>query len=119
MQQCLRRHRMSLRRLFALILASLFVLSDLTPIAAATRRRRAIAPPQPCTIPTLTVALSRPSVCAGEPVVISWQASDPKASVTIDQIGANLPASGSATVGSTDPRIYSGRAINACGTGPG
>jgi len=104
------------RRLAVLI--ALFLLLPITPNDAAVRRRRAIAPPQPCTTPTLALALSRATVCAGEPVVLSWQASDVKASVTIDQIGANLPAAGSATVPSIEPRLYSGRAINACGTSP-
>lgn len=82
------------------------------------RRRRALGVPITCPRPTLSINLSRSSACTGDSVVISWQASDPKALVTIDQLGANFPASGSATVAVTQPRVYSGHAVGACGSGP-
>lgn len=82
------------------------------------RRRRALGVPIACARPSLSINLSRPSACTGDSVVITWQASDPKALVTIDQLGANFPASGSATVAVTEPRVYSGHATGACGSGP-
>jgi hypothetical protein len=81
------------------------------------KRRRALGVPVACTRPTLLLNLSRSAICSGDTVVLSWQASDPKASVTIDQLGANFPATGSATIGATEARVYSGRATNGCGTG--
>ncbi|HKO57479.1 MAG TPA: hypothetical protein VJ276_16515 [Thermoanaerobaculia bacterium] len=88
---------------------------DLAP--APPRRRRALGVPVACARPTLLLNLSRSAICSGETSVLSWQASDPKASVTIDQLGANFPASGSATIGATEARVYSGRASNGCGVG--
>jgi hypothetical protein len=97
---------------------------NFAPIAApkpppVVTRRRAVGPGTSgsgaCVLPHLTLSLSNNSVCSGTPVTLSWQSSDPKASVAIDGIGASLPASGSTTVGSTSPIAYSARATNACG----
>jgi hypothetical protein len=82
----------------------------------AASRRRAVGPGTPaCTIPTVTLSLSRNIVCSGTAVTLSWQSSDPKASVSIDGMGASLAASGSTTVGSTSSIAYSAHAANACG----
>src|SRR3954451_14437573 len=83
-------------------------------------RRRAVAPGTSgssgaCVLPRLTLSLSNNNVCSGTPVTLSWQSSDPKASVAIDGMGASLPASGSTTVGSTSSIAYSARAVSACG----
>jgi hypothetical protein len=80
-------------------------------------RRRAARPPGGCTLPSLTLTASQNSVCGGETMTISWQASTPAASVTIDGIGAFLPASGSRVVNVGASTAYSGRASNACGIG--
>lgn len=70
-----------------------------------------------CTRPSLTINASRRTACAGEPVTISWQASDSAASVTIDGIGTSLPPSGTRVVTSGASAAYSGRATTACGVG--
>jgi hypothetical protein len=93
------------------------------PAAAAspTVRRRAVVGTNPrpaCPFPTVALQLSRSSVCPGETVTLSWQASDAAATVTIAGVGANLPASGSTVVGTTSSLAYSARATSACGTGP-
>jgi hypothetical protein len=85
-------------------------------------RRRAVAPGTSgsagaCTLPSVTLSLSRNNVCSGTPVTLSWQSSDPNVSVSIDGMGASLPGSGSTSVGSTDSIAYSARAVNACGAG--
>lgn len=100
---------------------------NFAPIAAPkpppmVSRRRAVAPGASgssgaCVLPRLTLSLSNNNVCSGTPVTLSWQSSDPKASVAIDGVGVSLPASGSTTVGSTTPIVYSARAMNACGAG--
>lgn len=54
---------------------------------------------------------------SGDTVTLSWQSSDPKATVTIDQLGANFPAIGSVTIAIANPRVFSGRSIGQCGTG--
>lgn|GEM_PF-787247 len=98
---------------------------NFAPIAAprppaVVSRRRAVAPGPSgssgaCALPTLTLSLSKNSVCSGTPVTLSWQSSDPRASVAIDGIGTSLPASGSTTVGFTNSIAYSARAASACG----
>jgi hypothetical protein len=98
---------------------------NFAPIAAprppaVASRRRAVAPgtsgsPGACVLPSVTLSLSRNNVCSGTPVTLSWQSSDPKASVAIDGMGASLPASGSTTVGSTTSIAYSAHAVIACG----
>jgi len=70
-----------------------------------------------CIAPRLAINTSRTDVCAGESVTLTWQASDPAASVSIDGVGVGLLASGSTTVGATYAIAYSGRALNVCGAG--
>lgn len=80
-------------------------------------KRRAVRPPAGCALPALTIGVSTNNACSGQGAVISWQAFDPAATVTIDGIGTSLPASGSRGVTVTASAAYSGRATNACGTG--
>src|ERR1051326_1304964 len=96
---------------------------DFAPLAPATppARRRAVVGTNPrhaCPLPSVTLQLSRGSVCPGESVTLSWQASDPAASVAIPGVGANLPFAGSTIIGSTTSLVYSARATNSCGSGP-
>lgn len=79
-------------------------------------RRRAAAPGggRVCPRPSLSLNVSRGNACSGEPVTISWQASN-AASVTIDGVGIALPPSGSRVVSAATSTIYSGRAISSCG----
>jgi hypothetical protein len=85
---------------------------------APPARRRAVQPnPAPCTPPALFLTLSKASVCPGESVTLSWQASDSRAVVSIVGIGGSLPASGSKTIDTSSATVYSGRATNACGSG--
>jgi hypothetical protein len=90
-----------------------------TPAPPISAHRRAVGGGRgpSCDIPTLTIATSKSSACSGEPIVLTWQASDPHASVSIDGVGVSLPSSGSTTVGTTASIAYSGRATNSCGTG--
>jgi hypothetical protein len=74
--------------------------------------------PPTCTMPTLSMSVSPPTVCSGQPTTLTWNASDANASVNIDGVGSALPASGSRTLGSTQTISYAGRATNFCGTGP-
>jgi hypothetical protein len=81
-------------------------------------RRRAVGSggARGCPRPSLNLTASRGNACAGEPVTITWQASDPAASVTIDQIGVALPSSGSRVVpAAAASTIYSGHATTSCG----
>jgi hypothetical protein len=68
--------------------------------------------------PTLT--LSAPdSACADSTVTVSWEASDPDATVSIEGYGSGLPASGSVQVPvGSDTVTIRGRATNAAGPGP-
>jgi len=96
---------------------------EFLPAAAATPpvRRRAVVglhPRPPCPLPTVALQLSRNSVCPGESVTLTWQASDPKATVTVAGVGPDLPASGSTVVGTTTSLAYSAHATNSCGIGP-
>ncbi len=96
---------------------------NFAPLAAATlpMRRRAVVGTNPrpaCLLPSVTLQLSRSSVCPGQSVTLTWQASDPKASVAIAGVGAHLPSSGSTIVGTTTSLVYSARATNPCGSGP-
>ncbi|HWW63069.1 MAG TPA: hypothetical protein VN181_16965, partial [Thermoanaerobaculia bacterium] len=90
-------------------------LSD--PAPPRTRRRAAGDSPSGCRVPSLEMTTSRSSICSGEAVTLSWQASDPAARVTIDGVGAALPASGSMPAGTNVSSAYSGHATNACGSG--
>ncbi|HEY0370963.1 MAG TPA: hypothetical protein VGD79_03125 [Thermoanaerobaculia bacterium] len=78
-------------------------------------RRRSVGAVRPCTLPSLSITASRGSACAGESVTIAWSASHPSASVTIDGIGAGLPATGIRTITTNAATIYSGRATTSCG----
>jgi hypothetical protein len=79
-------------------------------------RRRSVAPTLPaCRVPSLTMNASKSSVCAGEPISLTWSSSDPAARVTIDGLGTTFAATGSTTVTSTASNAYSGHATNACG----
>ncbi|MEA2465728.1 MAG: hypothetical protein QOJ98_3475 [Acidobacteriota bacterium] len=82
-------------------------------------RRRAITPRGGvplCRIPTLTLSASRSSACSGESIVLTWQASDTAARVTIDGVGS-FPSSGSTTVAATASSAWSGHATTSCGIG--
>ncbi|HEX6642780.1 MAG TPA: hypothetical protein VF215_16805 [Thermoanaerobaculia bacterium] len=87
------------------------------PPPTPSRRRAVRNPGGSCTRPTLTLSASQNSVCGGESTTLSWQSSDPKAKVSIDGIGAFLPASGTRTTGVSANTAYAGRASNACGAG--
>ena len=97
---------------------------NFSPLVPATappppRRRASVPNPRPvCPLATVTLQASRTNICPGETATLTWQASDPKASVGIDGVGSNLPSSGSTTVGTTYSLAYSARATNSCGTGP-
>jgi len=82
-------------------------------------RRRAVggAGQRVCPRATLSITTSRGSACSGEAVTVSWQASDPAASVTIDGIGAFLTSSGSRAVSIGSSTAFSGRASTSCGLG--
>jgi hypothetical protein len=80
-------------------------------------RRRAVRNPGACVRPFLTLSASQSSVCSGESTTLSWHSSDPVAKVSIDGIGAFLPASGTRTTGIGANTAYAGRASNACGAG--
>src|SRR5437763_4728544 len=82
-------------------------------------RRRAVRPnpAPPCALPTLLLTFSKTAVCPGESVTLSWQASDPGATVFIVGVGSSLPASGSKIIDTAAAQIYSGYATNACGAG--
>ncbi|HEX8620092.1 MAG TPA: hypothetical protein VF911_21105 [Thermoanaerobaculia bacterium] len=71
-----------------------------------------------CAPPTLTITTSRPGTCAGEQVSVSWSASDSAATVTIEGIGAALPASGTRSVPIGSGTIFSGSARTSCAVGP-
>jgi hypothetical protein len=89
------------------------------PRAPYDGRRRVVGHPGEarCKAPSLTLTASKTNACSGESVVLTWQASDPQATVAIYGIGALLPSSGSTTVGSTGSTVYSGRATTSCGSG--
>jgi hypothetical protein len=80
-------------------------------------RRRAVRAPGGCARPSLSISVSRDSVCGGEPTTVSWQASSSAASVSIDGIGAFLPSSGSRAVSVSASTAYSGHATSTCGPG--
>lgn len=88
------------------------------PPPKESSRHRAVRIPGSCVRPTLTITASKNSACSGESTTISWQSSNPNASVSIDGIGAFLPASGSQVASLTASRAYSGRAsTTTCGLG--
>lgn len=87
------------------------------PQRSSRRRPVAPGPVSTCRLPTLTLAPSRNGACAGESVVLTWQASDAAAQVTIDGVGSSLPSSGSTSVTVTGNSAYSGHATNSCGSG--
>jgi hypothetical protein len=88
------------------------------PAPSAGRRRSVgVGGGRICPRPSLSITASRASVCATEPVTISWNASDSAASVSIDGIGASLPPSGSRSVTSSVSSAFSGRASTSCGAG--
>jgi hypothetical protein len=87
------------------------------PPPAPGARRRAVRTPGGCAPPSLSLTITKPTVCSGETTTISWQASDPAASVTIEGVGAFLPSSGSRGVPVAGSTVFSGRATNACGAG--
>lgn len=87
-------------------------------VAATPQRRRAVLPPAPsCLLPTLSLVLSKTSVCRGEPATLFWDASDPNAVVTIGGVGVSLPASGSRPLDTSAGAVYTGHATNGCGSG--
>lgn len=92
----------------------------IAPRSPFTSRKRAVrkAGDPPCPKASLTLTTSKALTCSGESVVLSWQASDSRASVTIHGVGTSMPASGTTTVGLTTNTAYSGLATNACGSGP-
>ena len=101
---------MRTRRFLALLLLllSVFILGD---------RRRPTRSDPVCPPVSLSISASPRSVCSTGVVTLSWQASDPRAIVLLDEFPGPHPASGSVTV-STGPRSFTGHASLACGTGP-
>jgi hypothetical protein len=95
------------------VLLCFILLSSQTP----ARHRAARPNPAPCTTPILFLTLSKTPVCPGESVILSWQASDPRAVVSIVGVGGALPSSGSKTIDAPSAMVYSGRATNGCGSG--
>lgn len=89
----------------------------ITPAAPFAGRRHAVRPigGSPCSKPALALKASSAGSCPGSTVTLTWQASDPSASVSIDDVGLALPASGSRVLTVTSSTAYSGRATNACG----
>jgi len=69
------------------------------PLTRPLVKRRAVGRGgPPCTSnPTLRFIV-QPSACAGETVVLAWQASEPNARVYLRGIACDLPASGSTTI---------------------
>jgi hypothetical protein len=91
------------------------------PKSPFASRKRAVgrgSGPATCERPTLTLTSSQRVACSGEPVTLTWLASEANATVSIDGIGGVLASSGSTTVGSTANTAYSGHATNGCGAGP-
>jgi hypothetical protein len=86
------------------------------PAAPRAVRRRAAMPPT-CTPPSLTITLAKAAACPGEPTTISWQASDPGATVSIGNLSSNLSASGATLISSSTTEIFTGSARNSCGSG--
>lgn len=91
------------------------VVQPKAPPPAGRRRSVGSGGGRSCTRPSLLLTASRFSACAGEPVTISWIASDAAARVDVDGIGVALPASGSRVVSASASTVYSGRASTACG----
>jgi hypothetical protein len=90
-----------------------------TPPPQRSGRRRAMSPRggvPACRIPTLTLSASKSSACSGDSIVLTWQASDPAARVTIDGVGF-FPSSGTTTVSATASSAWSGHATTSCGSG--
>ena len=90
----------------------------ITPAPPLSARRRAVGGGRgsSCDAPTLTITTSKSSACGGEPITLTWQSSDPNATVSIDGVGTALPALGSTTVSTTASAAYSARATTTCGT---
>src|SRR5438067_1341954 len=86
-------------------------LSLIAPIAEA--RSRAVK--HPCKAPTVTITSSSAAVCANESVRLSWYASDPSAVVSVDGVGGNLSATGSAVVPVPQATTFKASAKSACG----
>lgn len=76
-------------------------------------RSRAVK--HPCKTPTVTITSSSSAVCPNESVRLSWSASDPSAVVTVDGVGTNLPAVGSAVVPVPQATTFNATARTACG----
>jgi len=89
------------------------------PSSPAVGRRRAVGTigSSTCSRPTLTLRATRTSVCATETTALTWQSSDPAATVSIDGVGSALPANGSTAVSVSSSTAYSGHASNTCGPG--
>ncbi len=93
------------------LVSSLILFVSLVPTAQA--RKRAVK--HPCDAPTITISSSSNTVCANESVRLSWTASDPSAIVTVDGVGTNLPAVGSAVVPVPQATTFQATAKSACG----
>jgi len=84
-------------------------------VPSAEARSRAVK--HPCKAPTVTITSSSPAVCTNESVRLSWTASDPGAVVSIEGVGTNLPAVGSAVVPISQATTFNATAKSACGGG--
>lgn len=93
------------------LIVSLIAFLALAPYAEG--RSRAVR--HPCKAPTVTITSSSSAVCANESVRLSWSASDPSAVVTVDGVGTNLPATGSAVVPIPQGTTFKATAQSACG----
>lgn len=87
------------------------------PPPLPVRRRAAGIVGKSCTKPALSIATSKTSACAGEPLTVTWSSSDASARVAIDGIGAGLPASGNRSLTASASAAFSGRASTSCGAG--
>jgi hypothetical protein len=103
---------MRIRRFIALAVVLL-----LSVVLLGARRRPARSDPV-CQPVSLSLTTSPRTVCAsGGVVTLSWQASDPRATVVIDGMSGTYASSGSVAV-TTGPRTFTGHASLACGAGP-
>ncbi|HEX2834762.1 MAG TPA: hypothetical protein VHW00_17245 [Thermoanaerobaculia bacterium] len=87
------------------------------PPPLPVRRRAAGIIGKSCTNPSLSIAISKTSACAGEPLTVTWSSSDAGARVNIDGIGVGLPASGNRLLTASASAAFSGRATTSCGAG--
>lgn len=88
------------------------------PLTRPKPRRRAVGKGgTPCTSNPTVRLIVEPTVCAGDRVRISWQASEPNARVHLQGVACDLPASGSTRVTVRDATAFHAIATT-CGIGP-